>query len=109
VRSEPDATPCAQAAQLNVSLRLNNDVDQPPVATHQIDQIFSHQNSAAIQMSAAQNGGYFAPCPVPSATVRDVKRGTACRLEPLRCASWRQGERDRGALWMGMAATEFHC
>ena len=32
---------------------------------------------------AVQNGGYFAPCPVPSATVRDVKRGTACRLEPL--------------------------
>ena len=48
MRSEPDATPCAQAAQLNVSPRPTSDVDQPPVATHQIDQICSYQKSVAI-------------------------------------------------------------
>jgi hypothetical protein len=28
--------------------RLSSDVDQPPLATHQIDQIDSYQNSTAI-------------------------------------------------------------
>jgi hypothetical protein len=58
--------------------------------------------------SRRQLSGSRASRPVPSATVRDVNRGTACRPEPPRCASRRQGERDGAALWMGMAATEVH-
>ena len=54
MRSEPDATPCAQAAQLNVSPLPSSDVDQPPVATHQIDQMCSYKDSAAIVKAAAQ-------------------------------------------------------